>query len=67
MLENYKVKVGDCLKVKWDGWLLTTGLNVMGDAFGVHDQDYIHNGKKLINPMDSPVRVLQLGGDVACL
>jgi hypothetical protein len=29
--------------------------------------DFIHNGKKLINPLDSLVKVLQLGSDVCCL
>jgi hypothetical protein len=27
----------------------------------------VYNGKKLINPLDSPARVLQLGGDICCL
>lgn len=67
MLEDYKVTVGEQLKVNWTSWLLTAGLDSMGDAFGLHDQDYIYNGKKLVNPMDSLVTVLQLGGDVACL
>ena len=39
----------------WDGWLFTTSLNSNGDAFGLRDQDYIHNGKKLINPLLSSV------------
>jgi hypothetical protein len=34
---------------------------------GLHDQDFIDNGKKLINLLDSLVRVLQLGGDICCL
>ena len=34
---------------------------------GMHDQDYIHNGKKLVNLLDSPMRVFQLGSDVCCL
>ena len=32
-----------------------------------HDEDFIHDGKKLINPLDSLVRVLQLEGDVCYL
>ena len=35
--------------------------------FGLHDQDFIHNGKKLINPLDSVVKNLQLGFDVCYL
>jgi hypothetical protein len=27
----------------------------------------VHNDKKLINPLDSPIRILQLGGDICCL
>ena len=34
---------------------------------GLHDQDFIHNGKKLINPLDSAVKTLQLGADVCFL
>ena len=34
---------------------------------GLHDQDFIHNGKKLINPIDSHVGTLQLGSDVVTL
>jgi len=33
----------------------------------LHDQDFIHNGKKLINPLDSVVKCLQLGADVCHL
>ena len=36
-----------------------------GRCSGLHDQDWIHNGKKLINPLDSPVKTLQLGEDGA--
>jgi hypothetical protein len=31
---------------------------------GLHGQDFIHNGKKLVNPLDPLVRSLQLGGDM---
>jgi hypothetical protein len=43
------------------GWLMFARLNEAQDAWGLHDHDYIHNGKKLINPLDSPMRSLQLG------
>ena len=36
-------------------------------VIGKYDQDYIHNGKKLFNLIDSMVRAPQLGGDVCCL
>ena len=38
-------------------------LNVAGDVWGFHDQDYIHNAKKLVNPMDNRVKLLQLGSN----
>jgi hypothetical protein len=33
------------------------------EVSGLHNQDFIHNGKKLINPLDSTVKTLQLGRD----
>ena len=36
-------------------------------AFGLHDQDYIHNRKKLVNPIDSNVIILKLGLEMARL
>lgn len=47
--------------------VVEASLNSEGDAFGLHDQDYVHNGKKLINPLLSSVRCLQLGEDVCLL
>lgn len=32
-----------------------------GQPSGMADQDFIHNGKKLINPLDLPSRKLMLG------
>ena len=67
MLEDYKAVEGTRLKVEWHGWLFSASLDAAGNVKGLHDQDFIHNGKKLINPLDSPVRVLQLGCDIAIL
>jgi len=53
--------------IAWEGWSFSTPVSSDGDPTGLHDQDFIHNGKKLINPLDSPVRVLQLGMDICCL
>jgi len=47
--------------------MFSATLDSSGNATGLHDQDFIHNGKKLINPMDSPVRTPQLGADVVTL
>ena len=38
-----------------------------GCILGLHDQNYIYNVKKFINLLDSPVKVLQLGGDLVAL
>ena len=67
MLHDYRTKEGSRLDVGWDGWLLSASMNSEGDAFGLHDQDYVHNGKKMINPLLSSVRCLQLGEDVCLL
>ena len=40
-------------------------MNVIGEATSLYDQDYIHNGKKLLNPLYSIVRTLRLGDDMA--
>jgi len=42
-------------------------LDSQGNATRLYDQDFIHNGKKLINPIDSPMRMPQLGADVVIL
>ena len=34
---------------------------------GLYDQDFMHNSKKLVNPLDSLVKTMQLGEDVCCL
>jgi len=36
-----------------------------GNCSGLHDQDWIYNGKKLVNPLDSPIKTLQLREDRA--
>ena len=49
----------------WEGWVYSSAVNANGEVIGLHDQDYIHNGKKLLNPLDSNVRTLRLGADMA--
>ena len=63
MLADYLQVEGGRFFIPWDGWLLLAKLNSNGRIHGLHDQDFIHNRKKLINPLDSPVKTLQLGGD----
>ena len=73
MLEDYTGRgtgiVGRRKNLKWDGWILTHSMTTDEPvrAFGLHDQDYIHNGKKLVNPLDSTVRILKLGSEMARL
>jgi hypothetical protein len=66
MLADYKSNVGTRFHIPWVGWTFSGSLHSNGAASGLHDQDYIHNGKKLINPLLSAARTLQLGGDL-CL
>ena len=67
MLADYVGDDGQRFRIPWDGWLLSAGVDADGGIYGLHDQDFIHNSKKLIDLLDSPVRVLQLGGDICCL
>jgi hypothetical protein len=67
MLEDYTSKVGSRYELPWEGFVLSASVVDSGSVSGLHDQDFIHNGKKLNNPLDSPVHVLQLEGDVCCL
>lgn len=65
MLSDFRSSEGLRLSVDWEGWVFTLAMNGAAEATGLHDQDYIHNGKKLINPLDSKVRTLRLGADLA--
>lgn len=67
MLEDYTGKSGHRFEVPWEGFVLSAVLGVGNRVQGLHDQDFIHNGKKLINPLDSVVKTLQLGLDICCL
>jgi hypothetical protein len=67
MLSGYTCADGQRYGISWPGWVMSGTVIASGQVQGLHDQDFIHNGKKLINPLDSPVRVLQLGGDICCL
>lgn len=46
---------------------MTARLDKVGDASGLHDQNFIFNGKKLVNPLDYHARVSQLGRDICAL
>jgi hypothetical protein len=63
MLIDYKNLAEERLSINWEGWLLTDSVDEDGYYRDLHDQDWLHNGKKLINPLDSLVKTLQLGED----
>jgi hypothetical protein len=39
-------------------FLLTASVNVGRGVSGLYDQDFIHNEKKLINPLDLQIKTL---------
>ena len=67
MLHDYGLTTENRFRVDWNSWMFSTSLYNSRDIQGLHDQDFIHNGKKLINPLDSPVCVLQLGFETCFL
>jgi hypothetical protein len=60
MLVDYLSDSGERYRIPWDGWLMSACIDSEDRVLGFHDQDYVHNDKKLINPLDSPVWILQL-------
>jgi hypothetical protein len=67
MLADFTSTSGNRFRIEWEGWQLSAKLHEGNRVTGLHDQDFIHNGKKLVNPLDSPVKTMQLGEDVCCL
>jgi hypothetical protein len=67
MLQDYGSAIGLRYVLSWEDFAFSASIDEYNAVVGLHDQDFIHNGKKLINPLDSSVRVLQLGGEVCCL
>ena len=67
MVHDYCSKAGFRYEIPWEGWSLSCEWLGENRVRGLHDQDFIHNGKKLINPLDSAVKNLQLGADVCYL
>ena len=67
MVKDFTDKVGVRYVIPWEGWSLSCEWLGENRIRGLHDQDFIHNGKKLINPLDSAVKNLQLGADVCYL
>ena len=52
MLKYYYSMTGMRYQIPWEGWRLT-GLYDGFKVTRLHDQDYIQNGKKLVNPLFS--------------
>ncbi|CAM6094641.1 unnamed protein product [Calypogeia fissa] len=48
-------------RIDWEGFALGALIGQDGDVSGLHDQDWIHNVKKLISPLDSSCQTLWLG------
>lgn len=67
MLQDYTFDKGHRLSIPWKGWPFTACVASNGSITGFHDQDYIHNEKKLINPLDSALQRLVLGRELVTL
>ncbi|KAL2636314.1 hypothetical protein R1flu_007793 [Riccia fluitans] len=67
MLEDYFGSEGQRWTVGWDGWVLSGIVLDFGDVYALGDQDPIHNGKKMINPLDKSSYPIVLGDFHACL
>ncbi|MCO5564819.1 hypothetical protein L7F22_018487 [Adiantum nelumboides] len=53
-------RIGSKLGIPWKGWPLSAKM-VDNGVIGLHDQDFEHNGKKLVNVLDKPERQLAIG------
>ncbi|KAL3692525.1 hypothetical protein R1sor_006176 [Riccia sorocarpa] len=67
MLEDYLGSEGQRWSVGWEEWVLSGLVLDTGDVYALGDQDPIHNGKKMINPLDRSSHPLVLGDFHACL
>ncbi|KAL2630167.1 hypothetical protein R1flu_014853 [Riccia fluitans] len=67
MLEDYLGSEGQRWTVGWDGWVLSGIVLDSRDMYALGDQDPIHNGKKMINPLDKSSYPIVLGDFHACL
>ncbi|KAL2607864.1 hypothetical protein R1flu_026437 [Riccia fluitans] len=67
MLEDYLGSEGQRWIVGWDGWVLPGIVLDSGDVYALGDHDPIHNGKKMINPLDKSSYPIVLGDFYACL
>jgi hypothetical protein len=64
MLHNYYCvsNEADCMfYIDWEGFELKAQVDSNGNVNGLDDQDWIHNVKNLISPLDSSCRLVWLG------
>ena len=67
MLEDFTSSGGNQFRIPWDGWYFSARILQNNDVYGLHDQDFVHNGKKLVNPLDLSSRHLIFGNENATL
>jgi hypothetical protein len=67
ILTDYLSSHGTRLRVPWAGWIFFAALLDNQGIWGLHDQDFVYNGRKLINPLDSAARIFQWGTKVCAL
>ena len=67
MLEDFTNSGGNRFRIPWDGWYFSARILQNNDVYGLHDQDFVHNGKKLVNPLDLPSCHFILGNENATL
>jgi hypothetical protein len=60
MLKYYYSTTGIRCQIPWEGWRLT-GLYDIFKVMGLYIQDYIHDGKTLVNPLFSDRRDFIVG------
>ena len=46
MLEDFMSSGGNRFRVPWDGWYFSVHILDNNDIYGLHDQNFVHNGKK---------------------
>ncbi|KAL2653154.1 hypothetical protein R1flu_021282 [Riccia fluitans] len=67
MLEDDFGSEGQRWTIGWGGWVLFGIVLDSGDVYALGDHDPIHNGKKMINPLDKSSYPIVLGDFHACL
>lgn len=64
-IEDMRSNVGVRFRIAWHGFTLSGRRDENNNVQCIHSQDIIHNGKKMINPLDVASRTLQLGNFTA--